>query len=290
SRDRWEGLVGDVLGRLVGAVDGGLFPHAVLLIGPEALGRELVAIELASALTCHEGATQSCSCRSCKRVRGGVHPDVVIVQGTGASGKINIEQVRGIVDQAPGKPFEGRHRVWILDGVEAARLGPEAANALLKTLEEPPSHVRFVLLAANPEAVLATIRSRCQTTILPGVVAAASFLGTAGLPELAGWNPEEVDVASEVEVAARALAAAYDDHQIMPLIQLARHLKAEPWAFEVLQAAALDLGSREKSGDVAEDFIRLAAELLEVQGRTSALNLNQGRQILSCLLRRIATS
>jgi hypothetical protein len=290
SRDRWEGLVGDVLTRLVGGVDGGLFPHAVLLIGPEGLGRELVAVELAAALTCPEGASLWCICSSCARVRGGVHPDAVVVQGVGASGRINIEQVRGIVDQAPGKPFEGRHRVWILDGVEAGRLGQEAANALLKTLEEPPSHVRFVLLAANPEAVLPTIRSRCQTTVLPGVVAAAEFLEATGLPELAGWCDAEVDVAGEVEAAARALATAYDDRQIMPLIRLARHLKGQPWAFEVLQAAALDLGSRERAGEVTEDYVRLASELLEVQGRVSALNLNQGRQILSCLLRRIAVA
>jgi hypothetical protein len=288
SRDRWEGLVGDVLARLIGAVDGGLFPHAMLLIGPEALGRELVATELAAALACHQGATAWCTCSSCARVRRGVHPDVVVVRGVSASGKISIEQVRGIVDQASGKPFEGRHRIWILDGVDAAHLGAEAANALLKTLEEPAAHVRFLLLAANPEAVLPTIRSRCQTTVLPGVVAAASWLGESGLPELAGWRDADVDVGAEVESAAQALAAARDDDQAMPLIRLACHLKGQPWAFEVLEAAALELGTRESSAETAEDYVRLAAELLEVQGRVSALNLNQGRQILSCLLRRIA--
>lgn len=284
SRERWEGLVGDSVSRLVNAVEGPFFPHAMLLVGPQALGRELVTIELAAALVCQEGGSVWCACPSCARVRGGVHPDVVLVQGTGASKKINIEQVRGIVEQAPGKPFEGRHRVWILDGVESGKLGPEAANALLKTLEEPPPHVRFLLLAANPEGVLATIRSRCQTTMLPGVVAAATWLRTSGPAELAGWSGSGVEIGAEVEAAKEVIAGAKQDRELMPLLRLVRRLRQEPWAFEVLEAASLDLAANDGDGGYGEAYLRLASDLLGTQARVAALNLNQGRQMLACLL------
>ena len=179
DRDRLKGFVDPVLDRVEHACEVGRFPHALLLVGPAGLGRELAAVEISVMLTCR-GGDRPWSDGSCAgRVRSGSHPDVVAVLPQGASQQIKIEQVREIVDGAAARPYEGEHRVWILDGVEASHLVPAAANAFLKVLEEPPDHCRFLLLAANPTAVLPTIRSRCQQLSLPGPAEVASRLGVA---------------------------------------------------------------------------------------------------------------
>ena len=184
------------LKRLLGARDRNRLPHAVLMIGPPGLGRELAAVEAAVLLTC-EGTGALWAGGGCAdRVRDGVHPDVQAVLPTGAKQIIKIDQVREVVKSAAGRPYEGERRVWIFDGVEADRFEAPSANAFLKTLEEPPAHAVFILLAANPSAVLPTILSRCQQLALPGEQwpSHAGCRDDVGLPELAavtfdGWRP-----------------------------------------------------------------------------------------------------
>ena len=186
DRERWAEVVEPVVERVASACRRQRLPHALLLIGPAGLGRELAAVETAALLTCAQRSEASrerwCACAGCQRVRAGIHPDVAAVLPQGASQQIRIDQIRAVVEAAPGRPFESTRRVWILDGVEAGRFGAEAANAFLKTLEEPPAHVRFVLLAANPDAVLPTIRSRCQQLALPNAVAIAQCFGELQVP------------------------------------------------------------------------------------------------------------
>jgi DNA polymerase III subunit delta' len=141
-------------------------PPSLLLAGPRGVGKRKAAVALAQALNCLQPITSpdgltrdACgACASCRRIERGVHPDIVIIE-PGDSGSIKIEEIRAIVASAGYRPFEARRRVVIIDDADAM-VGP-AQNALLKTLEEPPSASVFILISSMPDALLATVRSRC---------------------------------------------------------------------------------------------------------------------------------
>src|SRR6202158_3085947 len=150
-------------------------PPSLILSGPNGIGKRLVASATAQALNCtvplaavfspSTGVSDpslevdACGkCAACTRIARGVHPDVLLVE-PGDSGSIRIDQARDIVDRAAYRPFEGRRRAVIVD--EADALMPAAQNALLKTLEEPPSASVFMLVTSRPDMLLATVQSRC---------------------------------------------------------------------------------------------------------------------------------
>jgi len=283
DRELWSPVAQPVIERVAAARDHQRLPQAVMLIGPPGLGRELAAVEAAALLTCPETSAPWCSCKSCQRVRNGIHPDVAAVMPQGSSKQIKIDQIRAVVEAAPGRPFEGVRRVWIIDGVEAGRLGAEAANAFLKTLEEPPEHIRFILLAANPEAVLPTIRSRCQHLAMQGVVAVARQLGKLqGPPELATAVLAGRDIEADLGQVALALKAGFSG-EVLGLVRLSHMLASDADAFDVVAAGVLEM-IRKDGDDHAEDLVRLAGQVLACNRRTQALNLNRERQLLACLL------
>lgn len=283
-RDRWGPIAEPVLERLVRARDRGRFPHAVLLVGPPRQGRELTAVEAAVMVTC-SGAERPWSTSNCAdRIRRGVHPDVIAVLPQPPSNQIKIDQVRGVVETAAGRPYEGLHRVWIFDGVEVGRFGAEAANAFLKTLEEPPEHVRFLLLAANPASVLPTIRSRCQRLTLPGSVAVAVQLGIDAPVELAAVALDGVDIEPCVEEIRGALEGALEG-RITGLLTMPSLDSDATTRFEQVAAVAVALAAEQGSTEIGGELSRLAVELLATQRRAHALNLNSDRQLSSCLLR-----
>ena len=141
--------------------------HAYLLAGPPQVGKMTLALDLARAVNCLSSEERPCgSCAQCRRIEAGVHTDVQVVglardeRTDRPRAEITIDQIRALTQTAALKPYEGAYRVFIIDGVE--RLNQYAANALLKTLEEPPAQVLLLLLTAEEEALLPTIRSRCQ--------------------------------------------------------------------------------------------------------------------------------
>jgi DNA polymerase-3 subunit delta' len=146
------------------AVARNTLPPSLLLAGPAGVGKRRVAVALASVLNCLDAKTgelerDACGqCASCRRIARGVHPDVLVVE-PGDSGSIKIEAIRDVIDRAGFRPFEGRRRAVIVD--EADAMVPQAQNALLKTLEEPPSASVFLLVSSLPDALLPTVRSRC---------------------------------------------------------------------------------------------------------------------------------
>lgn len=131
--------------------------HAYLFVGPPGAGKKTTAKAFAAALFCGEKGCGSCS--ACSRVRRGVHPDVHIIAPEGAAGYL-AEQVRDIVHDASLAPIEGPYKFYLVESADL--FNDSAANAFLKTLEEPAGDVVFVLMAHSYEAVMPTIVSRCQ--------------------------------------------------------------------------------------------------------------------------------
>lgn len=162
----FHALVGHrrVLTLLSRAIAHDTLPPALLLAGPEGVGKRRAALATAEALNCGAPSTgefeiDACgTCDPCRRIARGIHPDVIVVE-PGETGTIKIEQIRDVIDRAGYRPFEGRRRAVIVDDADA--MVPAAQSALLKTLEEPPSATVFLLVSAMPDALLPTVRSRC---------------------------------------------------------------------------------------------------------------------------------
>ncbi|MDP7586396.1 MAG: DNA polymerase III subunit delta' [SAR202 cluster bacterium] len=142
--------------------------HAYLLCGPPHVGKMALAINLSQAVNCLEGPGVPCgSCTQCARIAAGHHADILtLVPGQGEEGRspktvIGIDAIKEVIHRVSLNPFEGQFSVVIIDGAES--MSDEAANALLKTLEEPPPNTMFLLLTADEGAILPTVRSRCQS-------------------------------------------------------------------------------------------------------------------------------
>jgi DNA polymerase-3 subunit delta' len=141
-------------------------PNSLLFCGPEGIGKRPMAMTLAKALNCVATPGDSCDrCPACLAIDEGRFPDVMEVSGEARD--ISIEQIRFLKQMAYLKPMMGRKRVFILD--DADKMSPDAANSLLKVLEEPPLFSHFVLVTASPFLILPTILSRCQALAFSAV-------------------------------------------------------------------------------------------------------------------------
>jgi hypothetical protein len=165
----WQGLAGQerAVAQLCRSIERGRVPHAYLFSGPPGAPLVDAAIALAMALSCQRRPGEGCDgdpdamCVACAKIASGIHPDVVTLVREGAAQIVPIESVRNQVIARIGfPPHESAIRMFIVE--EASALAPPAANALLKTLEEPPGHTLFVLCTTAPDQLLPTIRSRCQ--------------------------------------------------------------------------------------------------------------------------------
>jgi DNA polymerase-3 subunit delta' len=141
-----------------GIETGRIYP-AYLFTGMEGIGKRLVALNMAKALNCPNQAGEACDqCPSCQRMDKAGHPDLLQISPAGEA--IKIGQIRELQRTIAFKPYEARWRVIIVDGAE--RMTREAANAFLKTLEEPPHGTTIILIATALEGLPPTVPSRCQ--------------------------------------------------------------------------------------------------------------------------------
>ncbi len=157
----FDDLVGQahVSRTLKNAVAQNRLAHAYLFVGPRGIGKTSTARILAKALNCEKGptVTPDGTCDNCKEIAAGNSLDVLEIDGASNNG---VEQVRELRDNVRYAPSKSRYKIYIID--EVHMLTAAAFNALLKTLEEPPPHVKFIFATTEPQKVLATIVSRCQ--------------------------------------------------------------------------------------------------------------------------------
>lgn len=171
-------------------LESGKLAHAYLFTGPEHVGKMTLAKNLAQALNCEAAERPCLKCPSCEKIAAMRHADVQVIgliknREEAEAKLIGIDQIKEMQHAANLPPFEGRHKLFIIDNAELLSL--DAANRLLKTLEEPVDNVTFVLLTVNDKLLPLTVISRCQRLELAPMPLAAE---TAALIEQKGLEPQ----------------------------------------------------------------------------------------------------
>ena len=180
--------------------------NAYLFVGPPDVGKGFVALNFAKALNCLQGGDDSCDiCISCRKIDDGLHPDVQVISPSGSW--LKIDQIRAMRRRAALKPLEGRFKVFIIR--EADRMTDEAANSLLKTLEEPPTDTVIILITTNLSAILPTITSRCQLF----------RFGAVPKEEIEGFLRERFNLSDQ----AASRIALLSDGRVSRAIEMARN-------------------------------------------------------------------
>lgn len=150
----------DILKYISSAVENNRVSHAYILNGERGSGKKMLANLFAMTLLCETGDNEPCGkCHSCKQAEGGNHPDIIRVTHEKPN-SISVDDIRTQVNNTVDiKPYQGPYKVYIIP--QADMMTPQAQNAILKTIEEPPSYAVFLLLTENAETLLPTINSRC---------------------------------------------------------------------------------------------------------------------------------
>lgn len=181
--------------------------HAYLFCGPPGIGRRTLALKLAQSINCEqkEQAGDPCgNCPSCRQIEKMQHPDLTVVQAEQVGGNLKVQQIREMQHSLSLSPYTGRYRVALILRFEEAN--PNAANALLKTLEEPPKRVVLMLTATEPERLLPTIVSRCEIIRLRSLP--LEFVST-GLQTHYGISQEKAELLAHISGGRPGLSIQY---------------------------------------------------------------------------------
>jgi DNA polymerase-3 subunit delta' len=152
-----------IIDRLRAKLREGRLPHGMIFSGPSGVGKHTCGLMIAKALNCRNAKApdEFCDrCASCRKIDAGTHPDVTTVSVEEDASQIKIAQIRHLLTMLDLHPLEGRNKIFIID--PADMVNAEAANALLKGLEEPPENTFFILITVNVHELLLTVRSRSQ--------------------------------------------------------------------------------------------------------------------------------
>jgi hypothetical protein len=186
--------------------------HAVILHGPSAESLRELGLRVAQTLNCPNHSEGDDGCSSCSRITRGLHPDVHLIAVASERKMISVEQIRDLLSDAPLRPYEGRNKVFIVDGAES--LSPGGSNALLKTLEEPARDTHFLLLTRAADLLLPTIRSRSQSIYVGTAVRTGH---RAVEVALAGESEESVALLLTIEECLADYATAGDSGALLRL-------------------------------------------------------------------------
>lgn len=266
AADRW-GIIGHdtQVDALADAVESGRISHAYLISGPVGVGKTTLALSLARALNCTaDVSARPCGvCESCRRVARGSHPDVTFVdfawqdavisakKGTTTRQALSIDAVRFLRQDVATRPIFGRWKLQIIG--DAGLLTGTAADAYLKTIEEPPPFAVIVLLAESAEQVSETIRSRCRVIELGGVPRRQILSALVGRDVEAGLA-DRLSRAAHGRIGWALEMAASQDARLS-------HRELVEAAFEHVTTP---LGRVELTGVIARDFTRHRAQTFQL--------------------------
>ncbi len=231
--------------------------HAYIVTGGDADARKAAGELIARAAVCSGSGDVPCGvCRDCRKVQRGVHPDVELIAREEGAREHTVDAMRAVRARAAVLPNEARRSVYII--LDADAMNPQAQNAMLKVFEEPPAHAVFVLLADNPQRLLETVRSRCETVNLT--------------PARPAGDPETAESAGKFVAAA----ASGDD------LALVRALGAVEKLSRVELPDFLDAARREalaslgKRGGMTRERLSEFTKALDEADKMAAVNVSAG--------------